>query len=72
MRNTPAQLVRWLTYCETQLAGDDLTDQRRTVLDQKADVYRRALRGRCRCCGRALKDPAATIGPECAKTAVTA
>lgn len=72
MRTRPAQVARWLAYCETELAGDGLTDQRRAVLTEKAEVYRRALRGHCRICGRSLKDPEATIGPECVKTAVTA
>lgn len=75
MRTRPTQVARWLAYCEAQLAGDDLTEHRRQILEQKADVYRRALKGRCRRCGRTLTDPASVeqgIGPECIKTAVTA
>lgn len=72
MRTRPQQAARWLAFCETALAGDNLTDQRRTVLEQKADVYRRVLKGRCRRCGRALSDPEATIGPECVKTVASA
>lgn len=66
-RPTQAQTARWLAHCETQLALPDITDERRQLLEEKAAFYRRALAGRCRRCGRALKDRTATIGPECVK-----
>lgn len=75
MRTRPAQMARWLAFCETELAGDGLTDQRRAVLEEKAGIYRRALKGHCRRCGRTLTDPESIergLGSECVKSAVSA
>lgn len=70
-RPTHTQIARWLAFCEFQLTLDDLSPERRSLLEQKAAVYRRQMQGRCRRCGRSLKDETATVGPECAtKTAV--
>lgn len=67
-RLTRRQAARYLVYCNQQLQSDDLSDERRNTLEEKASVYRRMLVGSCSACGRRLENPESVelgIGPVC-------
>lgn len=73
MRKTPvATLRRSLAYIDAELAKPDIAPGRREALAAKRPYIARQLEGRCRRCGRPLRDPSSVaegIGPECVKAA---
>lgn len=70
--------ARWLAYCVEQLERDDLSPERREILEAKAEVYRRSLVNHCIKCGAELTLPESIeaaetnggYGPECVKALV--
>lgn len=67
-RLTQAQMARFLAYCNRELLRDDLPDERRQVLEGKAEFYRSHLRNTCMRCGRPIEAPesiASGLGSTC-------
>lgn len=54
---TVAEERRHLAFARKQLRLDDLTPERRAVLEEKARTISARLAGKCEVCGRALRDP---------------
>jgi hypothetical protein len=52
---THREMARNLRYCEAELAKPDVTDVRRSTLEEKADFYRRHLANHCSHCGRPIE-----------------
>ncbi len=71
-RYSYARAARHLRYAEDLLARADLDPARRERLEEIAAHQRHLLARRCECCGRALSDPQAHIGPVCERKAVLA